>query len=76
MAIKEAVISIKMVLENIKAASDLTSVLSKMRKDIAITEKEFAKLKAQFDSGTNSEKYARNLKKEWQRLVKLTQKPL
>ena len=63
MAIKEAVISIKMVLDNLKAASDLTSVLSKMRKDISATEKEFAKLKAQLDNGTNSEQYARNLKK-------------
>lgn len=64
MAIKEAVISIKMVLENLKAASDLTAVLTKMRQDIASTEKEFAKLKAQFDSNsTDSQKYAQDLKR-------------
>ena len=63
MAIKEAVISIRMVLENVKAASDLKSALASMRRDISATEKEFARLKAQFDKSGDTDKYASNLKK-------------
>ncbi len=52
-----------MVLENIKAASDLKSALAGMRKDITATEKEFAKLKAQFNQSGDTDKYSSNLKK-------------
>ena len=52
-----------MVLENVKAASDLKSALASMRRDISATEKEFARLKAQFDKSGDTDKYASNLKK-------------
>ncbi len=61
---REATISIRMVLENLKATKDLNLALAKMRKDISTTEKAFATLKNHLNQGGKGAKaYNAELKK-------------
>ena len=60
---KKAIISIRLVLENLKATQDLNVALAKMRKDITSTEKAFASLKNHLNkNGAGAKAYNKELK--------------
>ncbi len=67
MAIEEAVINIRLVLENLKASKDLSAALTKVRADVLEAEKSFTKLKRGFMSGGNA---SRKAAKEAEELAK------
>ena len=58
MAIEEAVINIRLVLENLKATKDLNTALVKVREDVTQAEKAFTKLKRGFMQGGVASKKA------------------
>ena len=69
MAIEEAVINIRLVLENLKATKDLNAALVKVRQDVTEAEKAFTKLKRGFTQGGVASKKAAKEAEELARTI-------